>query len=168
MSVDPCAPVWVPQICKHLVDYRMPIGNTGVGFVAQLPAILRIWGPEFTPSDMHQAELRAGATLAQTALIRGQSLRFLRLAIPWDEPTTATFLGVTVPELQGFEAETLAMPRDVWIDLADYVAHLDGHFSYTFPPPNPEELWQPRFIRVYPDFPMKSNNMPDPPGCTPC
>lgn len=165
---DPCAPIWAPHICKHLVDYLMPIGNTGVGYVAKLPAILRIWGPEFTAEDRHQAELRAASTLAQTALIRGMSLQFLRLAIPWDEATTAAFFGITVPELQAYEAEAVPLPRDVWVELADYVAKLDGRSHYECSPPNPAENWQPRFVRVYPDFPQKSNNKESPPGCTPC
>ena len=165
---DPCQPIYHEHLCKVSVDYKLPIGTTGVGFIAKLPATMRVWGPDFDPLDVHQAEIRAASTLAQTALIRGQSLRFMRLTIPWDEPTAAAFLGVTVPVLQAIEAETVVTPRDVWILLADYVAHLDGRTHYDTSPPNPAENWQPRWIRIYPDFPQKSNNTPDLPGCTPC
>ena len=137
-------------------------------FVAKLLATIQPWGPVFDPNDVHQAELRAASTLAQMAFIRGQSLQFLRLAIPWDEPTTAAFLGITVPELQSYEAETATLPRDAWLRLAAYVAHLDGRFSYDVPPVCPMDMGQPRVIRVYPDFPMKSNNIEPLPGCTPC
>lgn len=167
-GIDHRCQVYLEHIDRVCVDYLMPIGNTGVGFVAKLPAIMRVWGPEFTASDIHQAELRAASTLAQTALIRGQSLQFLRLAIPWDEATTAAFLGITVPTLLAIEAETVPIPRDIWILLADYVAHLDGRTHYDQAPPNPEENWQHRIIRVYPDFPQKSNNIQPPTGCTPC
>jgi len=164
---DPCALV-APEPCRALVDYIMMIGNTKVGFVAKLLATLRVWGPEFTPADIHQAEIRAASTLAQTALIRGQSLQFMRLAVPWDEPTAATFLGVTVPELQAFEAETTVMPPSIWLALADYVAKLDGRSHYDIPPPCPPENWQPRVIRVWPDFPTPSSQTFPAPGCTPC
>jgi len=161
VQVEPC---WVP------VDYLMRIGTTNVYFVASLQAILRPWGPEFRPQDMHQAELRAASTLAQTALIRGMSLKFLRDGIPWTEAQSAAFLGVPLPTLQAWEAETVETPRDMWLTLADHVAHLDGRSHYDIPPPCPRENWQGRVIRVYPDFPTVSTQPPlgAPGGCTPC
>ena len=164
---DPCQPIDV-EPCKFLVDYLMRIGSTNVYFVAKLPAIIKPWGPVFDAKDMHQAELRAASTLAQTGLIRGQSLQFLRLAVPWTEAELASFLGVTVPDIQGWEAETVGLPRTIWLATAHYLAALDGRENYDIPPPCPMDNWQPRVIRVYPDFPMQVQPQYSSTGCIPC
>lgn len=164
---DPCLPIVVEE-CQILVDYLMRVGTTNVYFVAQLPAILRAWGPVFDPKHTHQAELRAGSTLAQTGLIRGQSFQFLRFAIPWSETEAATFLGVTVPEIQSWEAEMAELPRNIFLALSHYVAALDGRENYDSPPPCPMETWQHRVIRVYPDFPMQVQPQVPSTGCIPC
>lgn len=146
----------------------MPIGTTGIQFVALLPAILRPWGPEFSAANRHQAELRAATTLAQMMLIRGQSFRFMRMAIPMTEAELSVLLQVTVPEIQAWEAETVELPRGMWLALASYVAKLEGRDHYDNPPPNPAETWRKRVIRVYPDFPVKSTQTSLPLVCHPC
>ena len=165
---DPCdVPV---ERCKIHADYLMQVGITRVSFVARLDATIRPWGLEFAPADVHQAELRAASTLSQMAYIRGQCLQFLRLAIPWTETEAADFLGVTLSDYQGYEAETLDLPRNVWLTLSDYVAQLDSRYHYGSPPPTPPDNGQPRIIRVYPDFPTPSTQgfWTPPGGCIPC
>ncbi len=166
MSCDPCTPPpCVYEPCKICADYFMPIGNTGVGFVAKLDATIRTWGLEFAPKDIHQAEIRAASTLAQTDLVRGQSFRFMRLAIPMTEAEVAVLIGTSVPEVQAWEAETVVLPNSAWVTLAHYVADLDGRDPWTALPASPRDNWQPRTIRVYPDFPQVSTQTPYVPTC---
>lgn len=168
---DPCQEIAVPEVCKVPADYFMPIGTTGVRFVAKLPAILRAWGPEFTASDMRQGELRAASTLAQTGMIRGQAFAFMRNGAQLTEAQAAALCGVDVPTLQAWEAETLTLPMTAWKTLAHYVTDLDSRDHYMTTPPCPPEMWRPRDIRVYPDFPMVSTQGPlggDGSGCIPC
>lgn len=166
---DPCVPVaWEP--CKVPVDYFMPIGTTGVRFVARLDAILRAWGPEFSASDMQRANLRAASTLAQTGMIRGQAFAFMRNGAQLTEAQAAALCGVDVPTLQAWEAETLSLPMTAWKTLAHYVTDLDGRDHYMTTPPCPPENWQHRDIRVYPDFLTFSGQGPlgSDGGCIPC
>jgi len=166
---DPCLPV-ATEVCKIPVDYFMPIGQTRVRFVALLPAILRAWGPVFDPKDIHQAELRAASTLAQTGMIRGQAFAFMRQGAVLTQAETATLLGVTPLVIQAYENETVPLPMTAWKTLAHYVTDLDGRDHYMTTPPCPTESWQRRDIRVYPDFPMQSTQPPMgvDNGCIPC
>lgn len=148
----------------------MPIGTTGVRFVAKLDAILRAWGPEFSASDIKQALLRAASTLAQTGMIRGQAFAFMRVGGQLTQAQAADLTGVDLPTLQAWEAETLPLSMTAWKTLAHYVTDLDGRDHYMTTPPCPPETWRRRDIRVYPDFLTISTqtNLDGDFGCIPC
>lgn len=165
---DPCTLVSGADVIQVEADYYMEVAGFPIQFVAKLPATLQPWGPHFATVATQAAWRRAASTLAQMGLVRGYAMLFLRLGVPWQQSDVASFLGVSVPQVQAWEAETEEVPPSVWVALATYVAGLDGRYSFhggQFCPPGAG--YQPRVIRVHPDIPQTPmQQQPDP--CPPC
>ena len=142
-----------PEIA--LVDYYMPVGDTGFQFVAALQAQLRAWGPVFATIATQAAYRRAGSTLAHMALVSGQTFLFLRLSVAYTQAQVATLLGVTVPEVQAWESDTTPVPTNLWYELAAEVCRVDRR-QFTPYTTLPAVDLRPRVIRVFPDIPQQS------------
>lgn len=142
-----------------LVDYYMSVGTTGIKFVAATQAQLRSWGPVFSTLDTQAAYRRAGSTLVHMALIDSQTFGFLRLAAGYTLAEEAVILGVTVPEIQAWEAGTTPVPINTWYALGAQVCALDKRVFSPYPTLPPVDL-RPRVIRVRPDFPRVSTQKP--------
>jgi transcriptional regulator with XRE-family HTH domain len=88
-------------------------------------------------------------------MINGQFFAFIRQAIKQTQLDTATFLGVTVPEIQAWETGLVEIPRIMWTLLVDEACRIDH------PRPGLDELslaadLRPRQIRIHPDIPQVS------------
>lgn len=162
MTGNPCTPVvHEPEIA--LVDYYMPVGSTGFRFVAALQAQLRAWGPVFSTVATQAAYLRAGSTLAHMALVSGQTFQFLRLSVAYTQAQVASFLGVTLPEVQAWESDTTPVPTNLWYELAAEVCRVDRR-QFTPYMTLPSVDLRPRVVRVFPDIPYPSTS----PSVSPC
>lgn len=153
---DPCAapPVETPKLI--LSDYYMPVVGTGISFVACVPGYLRDWGVQFLQSSIDASQIRAASTLAHMGMVRGFTFRFIREGAKLTTAQAASIVGVTVPEIDVWEAEVLEVPRLSWQHMADYVAKLDGKIGLVdmqIPPPD----YRSRVIRVVPDIIQVSN-----------
>lgn len=148
-----------------LFDLIMPVGGTGLQFVAAMPGILRPWGVEFSAPVRQRAYLKAASTLVQMGLIGGESFAFLRSALELSQADVAALYGVTEPTVVGWEDNSIPIPINVWqcfsyrVCLADGVALPNAAFGTSF---------RPRLIRVFPNPPMVSqqqtgDNNPCPP-----
>ena len=159
---DPdCIPVELPVA---LVDYEMPVGNTGIVFVAALEAQMASWGPVFSTVSTQAAYRRAGSTLAHMALVTGETFEFLRHALQMTPAQAAAYLGVTLSQIQAWEAGQEVVPTHLWYHMADRVCEVDGR-EFTPYMTLTEPDFRPRRIRVFPDIPRPSHNMPDPCAC---
>ena len=133
----------------------MPVGTTGIVFVALLQGISSAAGPtDFPQADMDASYVRAASTLGRFGMVYGQFFQFIRLALKFTEADAAAFLGVTVPDIQAWEAGTSIIPWDMWIMLVDEVCRVDSR-------PGLENLAliddrRPRVIRIRPDIPQKN------------
>ena len=152
-----------PEIPIALVDYYLPVGDTGFQFVAALQAELRSWGPVFTTVATQAAYRRAGSTLAHMALVSGQTFLFLRLAVAYTQAQVATLLGVTVPEVQAWESGAVPIPTNLWYEMGAEVCRVDRR-QFTPYPTLPGIDLRPRVVRVFPDIPLPSM----PPSVDPC
>ena len=150
-----------------LVDYYMPVGDTGMQFVAALPATLRSWGPVFTTRSTQAAYVRAGSTLAHMALVDGQTFLFLRIAINYTQAQTAAFLGVTVPTIIAWESGATPVPTNLWYQMGDKVCEVDRRAFTPYPTLTGVDL-RPRIIRVRPDIPFPPPVIPPKPCPCPC
>jgi len=132
-------------------DYYMPVGTTGIQFVACIPGYVREWGIAFEGYAKTAAELRAASTMAHMGMVRGVTLRFMREGAHLTEAAAAAIIGCTTGDLSVWEAEIVDTPRLVWQHLAEYVAKLDGKIGLVemhYPEPD----YRPRVIRVVPDY----------------
>lgn len=141
-----------------LFDFIMTVGATGIQFTAAIPGVLRVTTIEFTPLAQLYARRRAASTLAQWGLTNGDTLQFLRLAVPRTEQEQADKFGVPLVSLQAWEANTAEIPILSWRELATEVARLDGRFL----PQNGQcpTSFRGRRIRVFPNIPWKSTAPP--------
>jgi len=147
-----------------LYDFAMPVGGTGVVFVAGLTGVLREWGPVFTAIAMQAAYRRAGSTLAQWGVVNAETFGFLAQAAELTPNDLATRYGVSLPTVQGWLDGSIPVPSAVWRCLAALVCFLDGrNLSDVAIPPG---SMVPRVIRVVPNIPTPSM-VPSSPGC-PC
>jgi hypothetical protein len=148
-----------------IADFLMPVGTTGISFVAQLQGISSAAGPSDFPQVARDASyLRAATTLGRWGIPNGQFFKFIREAIKQTQADTAAFLGVTVPEIQAWENGTVEIPRIMWSLLVDEACRLDH------PRPGLDELriapdLRPRQIRIHPDIPQVSEQVYEPSPC---
>lgn len=146
-----------------LFDYLMPVGTTGVVFVAAMPGRLYPWGPTFSAEVQRASNLSAASTLVQMGWISAQPLAFLRNALQMSQTDVATLEGVLLATVQGWEDGSVPVPRLVWRDLANRVMQQSGR---SMPPdqamcPN----MRPRKIRVFPNLPMVSDQVAQDSSC---
>ena len=146
-----------------LVDYYMPVGETGLQFVAALQAQMLSWGPSFSTVATQAAYRRAGSTLAHMALVAGSTFQFIRNAIPFTQAEAAAFLGVTVPQIVAWEDGVSEVPLDLWYHLADKVCQVDRR-AFTPYLTLPTRSIQAYVVRVHPDVPFQGQ----PPSSSPC
>lgn len=147
-----------------LFDYLMPVGDTGIVFVAAVPGTLYEWGVQFTPEVQQASNLRAASTLAHMGLIRGETFEFLRLSLQLTQADIATAFGVPLATVQGWEDNTIPIPVNSWADLSNQVCEADHRASLTEHAPCPD--FRPRKIRVFPETPMPTQAVTSPP-CDP-
>lgn len=149
------------QVGKHgLFDLYMPVGSTGLIFVAAVPGILRWDGPEFTEVVQRAANLRAASTLVQMGLIRGESFAFLREALRLHLQDLADGLGTTAAKIVDWESNVAALPFNVWTWLAQQACIADGRAMPGHHALCPD--WRPRVIRVFPNVPARGQSQSNP------
>lgn len=145
-------------------DFLMPVGTTGIKFVASLQGISSAAGPTvFAQADQDACYVRAASTLGRFGMVHSQFFQFIRLALQMTEADAATFLGVTVPDIQAWEVGTTPIPRDMWVTLVDEICRMDAR-------PGLVNLaliqdLRPRLIRIQPDIPQVSGLQPSTPSC---
>lgn len=135
-----------------LFDLYMPVGDTGIVFVAAVPGTLLRDGPVFTEIVRRASYLRAATTLVQMGLIGGASLTFTREALGVSYDDLAELHGVPVLTVFGWE-NGAAVPYLVWSGIAQVACRADGRAM-----PNHHALcpdWRPRLIRVFPNVPSR-------------
>ena len=152
-----------PELPIALVDYEMPVGNTGIIFVAALEARIASWGPVFDVVATQAAYRRAGSTLAHMALVAGSTFEFLRHAAAYTVPETAAYLGVSVSTVLDWEAETTPVPTHLWYQMGDRVCEMDQRGFTPFITLPTLDL-RARRIRVHPDIP-RTSQVQEAPDC---
>lgn len=150
-TMDPCGCVSVP-ICepkKIIADYAMPVGSTGIIFVSPLPATIQPLGvPMFKAQDQRIAQWHAASDLADMGLVGGQTLRFLREAIPLTVTEAGALLGVPDATITDWEAEVTPVPRNMWLAVAHEVRSLAQEYGQPMTRLDPPDF-RPRVIRVF-------------------
>lgn len=155
MTGEDCS-VAVPERELVLVDFEMPVGNTGIVFVAALEAQMASWGPVFQTIATQAAYRRAASTLAQMALVHGATFEFMRHGAEYSIAGIAQFLGVSEATIEAWEAGTEVVPTNQWYLLADKICAMDGREFCPFLTLPALDL-RARRIRVYPDVPRVSS-----------
>jgi hypothetical protein len=137
-----------------LFDIQMPVGDTGLIFIAAVPGRLYPWGVDFSPRVTHASYLRAACNLIQIGLRRGESFAFLRTALEMSQADVAAIYGVTTSEVMEWEDNTIPVPVHVWNCYSFRVMLADGMILPSNPAVCPSV--RPRVIRVFPNVPMPS------------
>jgi hypothetical protein len=148
-----------------LFDYLMPVGATGIVFVAAVPGRLYEWGPTFTDEVKQASNLRAASTLAHMGLIRGETFAFLREALQLSQADIAALFGVSEATVQGWEDNTIPIPTNAWGCTQSRVCIADGRQFLTQYALEPD--FRPRKIRVFPEAPMPLEPVTPTPPCDP-
>ena len=134
-------------------DFLMPVGSTGIVFVAALQGVSQAAGPTLFPqSSMDASYIRAASTLSRWGIISGVFFQFIRLALKMSEADVAVFLGTSVPQIQAWESGVEEIPRGPWIMLADEINRVDVRSTQEYLAPVPDR--RPRQIRIFPDIPQ--------------
>jgi hypothetical protein len=150
---------WPDIELYDLIDFSMPVGQTGLVFVAGLTGWRESNGTAlFVPGAIEAAYRRAASTLAFMALVHGQTFMFLRLAQNMSTVQAAALCGVSPSEVSDWEDGTLPVPVSCWQSMADSACKADMRAGITVTP-LPYIDMRPRNIRVYPDVP----GQPQPP-----
>lgn len=152
-----------------LIDFSMPVGNTGIVFVAGLTGFRESDGSaQFIPGATAAAYRRAASTLAHMALVNGQTFQFLRLAQNLSTAQAATLCGVTESEITDWEDGTTPVPPSSWQTMADSAAKADQRAGIMWTALPNVDL-RPRKIRVFPDIPYPGQVLPPSNPCgDPC
>ncbi len=150
-----------------LFDLIIPVGSTGIKFVAAIAGILQTWGPVFQPAAVQLANLRAASTLVQWGLISGDIFAFERAAIQLSQNDVATILGVPLVTVEEWEADEVPVPRLMWQEIAARVCKADQRslptgLQLVVPPAS----FRARQVRIFPNVPQPPQP-PSPPAC-PC
>ena len=135
-----------------LFDIQMPVGTTGIVFVAAVQGTLQSWGPTFTDIVRNAAYLRAASTLAGMGIATGETMQFLRTAINLSQADLAVKLGEDVPTIQAWESNQSPMLISAWTYLADMICKLDGRSALMDLSLNPD--LRPRVIRIHVTVPQ--------------
>lgn len=151
-----------------LFDYVIPVGSTGITFVAAIAGLLQQWGPVFQPAAMYLAHLRAASTLVQWGLISGDVFAFERAALNLSQQDVATILNVPLTTVQEWEADEVQVPRLMWQEIAARVCKADQR---SLPPQlqvvMPDNgAFRPRTVRIFPNVPQPPQPG-SPRGCPP-
>lgn len=138
-----------------LYDFIIPVGTTGITFIAAIAGLLQVWGPVFQPAAVQLANLRAGSTLVQWGLISGDIFAFERASIQLTQQDVADILVVPLLTVQEWEADEVPVPRLMWQEIAARVCKADQRslppdLQFAAPPPS----FRPRRIRIFPNVPM--------------
>lgn len=163
-SNDDCGVQIVQEPPVALVDYEMPVGQTGIFFVAALEARMMSWGPVFNTVATQAAYRRAASTLAHMALVSGATFEFLRVGAGMTQAEVASLLGTTSFTVAAWENGTQTTPTHQWYLLADKVCALDKREFCPYLT-LPEQDFRPRRIRVHPDIPRLNASPPPAPPC---
>lgn len=148
-----------------LIDFSMPVGNTGIVFVAGLTGFRESDGTaQFIPGATAAAYRRAASTLAHMALVSGQTFQFLRLSQNMSTAQAATLCGVAESEVTDWEDGTTPVPPSAWQTMADAVTAADQRAGIMWTALPMVDL-RPRRIRVYPDIPYPGQILPPSPPC---
>lgn len=150
-----------------LYDFIIPVGSTGITFVAAIAGLLQVWGPVFQPAAIQLANLRAASTLCQWGLISGDIFAFERAAIGLQQQDVANILGVPLTDVEEWEADEVPVPRLMWQEIAARVCKADQRYlPAELQPVVPPASFRGRQIRIFPNVPMPPQPQP-PPGCPP-
>ncbi len=150
-----------------LIDFSMPVGNTGIVFVAGLTGFRESDGSaQFIPGATAAAYRRAASTLGHMALVNGQTFQFIRLALNMSTSQAATLCGVQESEITDWEDGSTPVPATSWQVMADAAAAADQRQGIMWTALPTVDL-RPRTIRIFPDVPMPTNATPFNPT-TPC
>ncbi len=150
-----------------LIDFQMPVGNTGIIFVAGLTGFRESDGSAlFIPGAVAAAFRRAASTLAHMALVSGQTFQFLRLAQNMTTAQAAALCGVPESEVTDWEDGTTPVPPSCWQTLADAAAAADQRQGIMWTALPNVDL-RPRTIRIFPDVPYRGQVVPNCPP-NPC
>lgn len=138
-----------------LFDYLIPVGSTGIRFVAAIAGLLQSWGPVFQPAAMQLADLRAASTLCQWGLISGDIFAFERSSIQLSQQDVATLLNVPLVTVEEWESDEVPVPRLMWQEIAARVCKTDQRslppeLQVVFPSPS----FRPRLVRIFPNVPQ--------------
>lgn len=146
-------------------DFWMPVGTTGIVFVAALSGTSSASGPTVFPVDAQAAAyLRAGSTLARWGMVNPQFFAFIRLAMGMSQADVATFLDIPLVDVQAYESGTLLIPRSIWVRLADEICLRDPRPGLAHLSLQPD--LRPRQIRIHPDVPQQTEQpVVSPPSC---
>lgn len=166
-SEDPCGCSTYEEPCIALVDFYMPVGTTGIQFVAALEAVMRSWGPVFALPATKAAYRRAGSSLAHMALVDGQTFRFMRVAAEMTPLDAAAFLDVPVGTILAWEDDVEPIPTEQWYRMGERICQLDGR-QFTPYLTLPTVDLRPRIIRVRPDVPREGVPYSNPLCPCPC
>lgn len=142
-----------------LFDFLMPVGATGLVFVAAVPGTLTAAGPRFTELVQHVANLRAATTLVQMGLIRGESFAFIREALQTSIQELAESSGVDASTVVGWETNASSVPFNAWAAIATRACLADGRAMPSHHALSPD--WRPRLIRVFPNVPSRGTPQPN-------
>ena len=139
-----------------MADFPMPVGSTGLVFVAALQGTATLAGPpDFPQLAQDAAYLRAATTLARMGIVSGATFAFIRQAIGYTQAEAATFLEVTESDVANWETGITPVPVENWRDLAAEACRLDSR-----PPLQHLALFTAipaRTIRITVDIPQVSN-----------
>jgi hypothetical protein len=146
-----------------LFDLIIPVGSTGISFIAAIAGLLQVWGPVFQPAAVRLANLRAASTLCQWGLISGDIFAFERAAIQLQQSDVATILGVPLVTVEEWEADEIPVPRLMWQEIASRVCKADQRYL----PPDlqpivPPASYRGRQVRIFPNVPMPPQPSPAP------
>lgn len=136
-----------------MYDFEMPVGNTGIVFVASLNGIL---GPKgagaiFSQRLMDAAFRRAATTLVHMGVMAAEPFSFIRQAVPLTLAEAAALLDTTAQTISDYETGVLPLTRDAWITIAEAATQKDDRAMTPYLALTPVDL-RPRRIRIVIDY----------------
>ena len=165
-GLDGCLqPGWPDIELYDLIDFSMPVGQTGLVFVAGLTGWRESNGTAlFVPGAIEAAFRRAASTLAFMALVGGQTFQFMRYAQHMSVTQAASLCGVSPSEVTDWEAGRVPVPVTCWQSMADSAAHADMRAGISCTVPQGIDM-RARTIRIYPDIPFRPTRQHEPRPC---